>query len=353
MFLARLNHRSPKSVLKTCKVLSSYFSSNVSGVTLIRHFNPRDDFVENICSQLYNSQPSKYDFLNNDLKKLKVELERNNANDDIIELVSLLNAPESKENKVHLDKCISLFESWIGNSRLNIAYYMFANRNEFYSDEFLTKVVKHLSKNLDTLNTQEIVALWLCLHFSNRVWTKEELFEHLDFTKFQIQFAKLIHTLSVAELTCIFVGMKKVTKLSIYNPNMRDSIYKVISDLLSKYASISPDQRLEQDHVLLLMLRILEYDRLLLRDSGLQIMSLVNSFYGAIDKVGIHVLLQILFIQHKFYMNKTQPPIIALMHNAISAKLSEPEILQQLSVSEIKKFVRYLTNMDSSKFGKT
>ena len=128
---------------------------------------------------------------------------------------------------------------------------------------------------------------------------------------------------------------------------------KVISDLLSKYASISPDQRLEQDHVLLLMLRILEYDRLLLRDSGLQIMSLVNSFYGAIDKVGIHVLLQILFIQHKFYMNKTQPQIIALMHNAISAKLSEPEILQQLSVSEIKKFVRYLTNMDSSKFGKT
>merc|ERR1719242_1587806 len=98
------------------------------------------------------------------------------------------------------------------------------------------------------------------------------------------------------------------------------------------------------------MLRILEYDRLLLRDSGLQIMSLVNSFYGAIDKVGIHVLLQILFIQHKFYMNKTQPQIIALMHNAISAKLSEPEILQQLSVSEIKKFVRYLTNMDSSKF---
>ena len=38
------------------------------------------------------------------------------------------------------DKCLSLFESWMTKSKLSLAYYMFANKDVFYSKEFMIKV---------------------------------------------------------------------------------------------------------------------------------------------------------------------------------------------------------------------
>ena len=77
-------------------------------------------------------------------------------------------------------------------------------------------MVKHLSQDISSKlsnNHEELVALWLCLYFSQKIWTVEEIYEHLDFGQIQERLATLIgqNLLSNAEICCIFFGMKKVT----------------------------------------------------------------------------------------------------------------------------------------------
>ena len=98
---------------------------------------------------------------------------------------------------------------------------MFANKDVFYSKDFMIKVVKHLSQDISTNvsnSHEELVALWLCLYFSQKLWTVEEIYEHLDFAQIQDRLAKLItqNQLSNAEICCIFFGMKKVSGTSFF-----------------------------------------------------------------------------------------------------------------------------------------
>ena len=77
-------------------------------------------------------------------------------------------------------------------------------------------MVKHLSQDISSKvsnNHEELVALWLCLYFSQKIWTVEEIYEHLDFGQIQERLATLIgqNLLSNAEICCIFFGMKKIT----------------------------------------------------------------------------------------------------------------------------------------------
>ena len=170
---------------------STRFCSSSGSATYMRQVNSfrlnRDELVENLCSKLHEKQPLKYSFLTENLGEVKNELLMNNSNEEIIELVSLLNSKSNENSQENAAKCLSLFESWVGKTKFNLAFYMFANRTIFHSEEFLTRLVLHLSPNIEKLNTEEMVALWLCLHFSNRTWTREELYEHLNFLTFQIQ----------------------------------------------------------------------------------------------------------------------------------------------------------------------
>ena len=112
------------------------------------------------------------------------------------------------------NKCLSLFESWMTKSKLSLAYYMFANKDVFYSKDFMIKVIKHLSSDISSKSSkEELVALWLCLHFTQKLWTVEEIYEHLDFGQIQDLLADLIkyQQISNAEICCIFFGMKKIT----------------------------------------------------------------------------------------------------------------------------------------------
>ena len=77
-------------------------------------------------------------------------------------------------------------------------------------------MVKHLSQDISSKvsnNHEELVALWLCLYFSQKIWTVEEIYEHLDFGQIQERLATLIgqNLLSNAEICCIFFGMKKIS----------------------------------------------------------------------------------------------------------------------------------------------
>ena len=243
-----------KSILRLC--------SSSSSVTYIRQVNPfrlsRDQFVESLCTQLHEKEPEKYSFLKEDLNEVQKELKEHDANEEILELLSMLmskeNSPETAE------KCLTLFESWVGRTKLNLAFYMFANRDVFHSVEFLSRIVKHLSSNVENLSSEEIVALWLCIHFSNRVWSREELYEHLDFTVFQMKLAKMIPLLSVAEISCILIGMKKVRSIALYHPELRFALYTMLSGLTKLYSSVSEEERAELDHLVCLTLPILEHD---------------------------------------------------------------------------------------------
>ena len=101
---------------------------------------------------------------------------------------------------------------------MSLAYYMLANKEVFYSKDFMIKVIKHVSRDISSnSHPEELVALWLCLYFSKRLWKVEEIYEHLDFTQVQERLASLINMglLSNAEICCIFFGMKKVTGMYV------------------------------------------------------------------------------------------------------------------------------------------
>ena len=55
----------------------------------------------------------------------------------ILEIAKHLKEPNDTNVE---DKCLSLFESWMTKSKLSLAYYMFANKDVFYSKEFMIKV---------------------------------------------------------------------------------------------------------------------------------------------------------------------------------------------------------------------
>merc|ERR1712012_1472812 len=206
--------------------------SSTSDVTYIRHINPlrenRDIVVENLSERLKQKFPVQYSFLSKDLQ-FDVDVSSQN---EILEIAKNLKDPSDDSNIE--DKCLSLFESWMTKSKLSLAYYMFANKDVFYSKDFMIKVVKHLSQDISTNvsdSHEELVALWLCLYFSQKLWTVEEIYEHLDFAQIQDRLAKLItqNQLSNAEICCIFFGMKKVSGLELFDVNLKIALYRHIA----------------------------------------------------------------------------------------------------------------------------
>ena len=70
----------------------------------------------------------------------------------ILEIAKHLKEPNDTNVE---DKCLSLFESWMTKSKLSLAYYMFANKDVFYSKEFMIKVsITSLLKHSDIQATE-------------------------------------------------------------------------------------------------------------------------------------------------------------------------------------------------------
>lgn len=202
-------------VLKQKKLLSDNATFRL--VSPIRA--QRDELVEDLCSKLTQSKSDKYSFLN------ASEIKKDN---EVMQIVKLLNSNQD-------DDCTTLIESWMSKSKLSLTYYLLANKDNFYSNEFLTKVIKNLSENVSSLKSEEVVALWLCLYLTKRHWSTEELYQHLNFDVFQTVLNGLLKSLSVAEISCIFSGMKKVIGLELYLPRLRANLYEYLASILEDF----------------------------------------------------------------------------------------------------------------------
>ena len=88
--------------------------------------------------KLSQKLPEKYAFLNCKDIITAAKVSKN----EIVELWKLLSV--KTPNAEIEDKCLALFESWITgkSNKSSLAYVLLANKDVFYSDEFLTKVIK-------------------------------------------------------------------------------------------------------------------------------------------------------------------------------------------------------------------
>ena len=131
------------------RFLRSFCTSETS--VYLRHVSPirenRDILADNLFHQIQNQE--KYSFA----KK-----------DDISEIAQKLHNGE---------ECLNLVESWMSN--VSLAFHLVANKDKF--QEILPQVIRKMSAEFQ--NGQEMVALWLCIYFSKRLWSTEELYEYL------------------------------------------------------------------------------------------------------------------------------------------------------------------------------
>ena len=184
------------------RLCSRNLCNNFGQETCIRLVNPlqrdRNSIVENLCKNLQENLPGKYPYLKlpNDLEA-KISFHDEHNYEKIQELFESIQSNE----KSH-EENLELFESWLTSSKLKMAFYLIANKNKFFSEEFSFKVIQSLSNDLMNFTPEEFVAFWLYLYFSReKTWIKEELYEHLDFNVAQIKLARLLasNQLSIQE----------------------------------------------------------------------------------------------------------------------------------------------------------
>lgn len=326
-----LSHFKLARLIRSTRICRKYLSSSID-VTLMRHVNPvrehRDTLVENLCEKLHLEMPDKYSFLS---KKPRDD-------QDVRNLLSHMSSqPDDKSLS------LSIFESWMSQANsLSLVYYLHANRDKFHSEEFLTRIVKHLSSNLGKLNAEEIVALWISLYFTQRIWTTEELYEHLDMNDFQLKLSEMVRTRSVsnAELCCIFMAMKRVSGLSLYMPYLRDTLYLFI---------LSCDINQESDLLISLMLPIMQQDNCVKKDQEKHLSNLLDAFFEASGNVStqtlLHVIIHCMRVGDHMYHDKLTCLVVdRIIHN---------NDVKRLSVNELKKLSKLLTRMRFIEFDKS
>ena len=120
-----------------------------------------------------------------------------------------------------------------------------------------------------------------------------------------VQLSKMIPNLSVHELSCIIIGMKKVNGIAIQQPDLRNSLYNYIMNLTKRYPISNEAERSDYDNLISLVLPILEHGGLIKNDSQKYIIDLMDSFYKICDLVSVQTLNQILLLTNYHNISTT------------------------------------------------
>ena len=120
-----------------------------------------------------------------------------------------------------------------------------------------------------------------------------------------VQLSKMIPNLSVHELSCIIIGMKKVNGIAIQQPDLRNSLYNYIMNLTKLYPISNEAERSDYDNLISLVLPILEHGGLIKNDSQKYIIDLMDSFYKICDLVSVQTLNQILLLTNYHNISTT------------------------------------------------
>ena len=310
-------NKNKMAVFQRTRILSysiwiRYLSS--SDITL-RHVNPfrlkKDQIVQEIFTQLqpkYLPQEPKVD--TKEMNKIMDQFKAN-LNED--------------------DKCLEIYKSYGQNSKL--AFYLLANPD--LKPDFLVKLVKHMSSIQTSADAQDMVALWLTLYMTKKLWNVEELYENFDFTKFQFSLSNLLEKrqISSLELQLIFHGMKRVQGLNLYHPVLRKSLYKYLIN-----CAIVNEEHCEE--LILTILPIMQRSDEIQKDDKKLIFQLLHAFASISSKLSITALIQIV----NYGISKKDDVYDGLIHEELINRIQSGD-LKFLSVNEIKKLTKYLSRI--------
>lgn len=232
---------------------STCFSNDVVAQdgTNLRLVNPvkfdKHLFVESLCANLYNSNPERYGFFANPVqiqsyvqdtleKESKVDKEVKDNKEEMMQLLEAINQSYQNETsgleeKVHQpelleQRCLDLFQLWVGKSKLGLAYMLYGNKN-LQSEQFVTRLVRHMAAKMDTLHPEELVTMLLCLYFSKKVWKPDQLYDVLDPMALQQKLAVLLNKffLDNREVCAVCFGLKRIEKFIAVQPDFRQALY--------------------------------------------------------------------------------------------------------------------------------
>ena len=189
-------------------------------------------------------------------------------------------------------RCIDLFNEWVGKSKLGLGYLFFLTKqkNE-WGDEFITKVVRHMSPRIGELNVEEVVMLLLMMFFRRTPWNEEEIYEVLDPTLLQKKLTAMIEStkgVSDAELCAICLGLRRITDFNANIDKFRDSLYmrmRVIGDTLSSEKALT----MESSHINAMNMAVIQISVLLqqgyhmgARDPAKNILKMLKCYEDAV-----------------------------------------------------------------------
>jgi len=137
----------------------------------------------------------------------------------------------SEIQKVFSDK----FQEWTRVSQLRVGFLMHLDKR-INSDEYLTKVIQHMSKgNLFDAVPHELTALLLLIYFK-RDLTLEDLSEHLDLSTLQTALAIKIkqNKMNEYEVCAACLGLKRIADFKVTCPQLRKVLYNLLSNFVAK-----------------------------------------------------------------------------------------------------------------------
>ena len=197
-------------------------------------------------------------------------------------------------------RCIDLFNAWVGKSKLGLGYLFYLTKQKNgWGDEFITKVVRHLSPRIDELVVEEVVMLLLMIFFRRDAWDIEKIYEVLDPTLLQKKLASMIDStkgVSDAELCAICLGLRRITEFTANIDEFRDALYRRmrnIGDILSSEKAL----KMDSSHISAMNMAVIQISVLLqqgnhmsIRDPAKHIVMMLKCYEDAViayDEIGI------------------------------------------------------------------
>ena len=128
---------------------------------------------------------------------------------------------------------MDLFQSWIGKSKLGIAYLLYTNNLK--CDTFLSKVIKHLASNLETLKPEEFVAMLLMVYFKKNM-SADDIMEYMDPTLLQMILADFLQddVLSSGEICAVTLGLGKLRDFRVNYDELRVALYEKMGKIVEQ-----------------------------------------------------------------------------------------------------------------------
>jgi len=201
--------------------------------------------------------------------------------------LNLLQALKSREDGSHfedhnlenLEKELQTFKEWARTAQLRVGFLLHVVNEKIKSKEYLTKVIKVLTTDFESIKSHELIAILLLIYF-RRDMTVDELSELLDIDELQHRFGNFLlgNQLSQEEIIAGCLGIKKIEGITVNSKLMRDGLYRSLSK------SVVMDNQLK-DFYFMTVMTTLSRGNKIYHDNDSQILQALEVFKNEINHV--------------------------------------------------------------------